>query len=85
MLDVARADPRDEPARQLLRRDEVVQGFAKNDYRDDDEFWGQVEGARETALALAQRIRGGDVRHDPKGNDCPAWCDLWSMCRVERP
>jgi hypothetical protein len=25
------------------------------------------------------------VRHDPKGTDgCPAWCDLWRMCRIRR-
>ena len=41
--------------------------------------------ARERALGYAQRIRAGDVRHDPKGGSCPAWCDLWTMCRVERP
>ena len=22
--------------------------------------------------------------HDPKGDGCPAWCDLWPICRVER-
>ena len=33
---------------------------------------------------MRQRIRAGDVRHDPKGDGCPAWCDLWPMCRVER-
>jgi ATP-dependent helicase/DNAse subunit B len=64
---------------------ETLPGYARNDYLDEDAFWAQVERARETAGALAQRIRGGDVRHDPRGGDCPAWCDLWSMCRVERP
>ena len=34
---------------------------------------------------LKGRIRAGDVRHDPQGGDCPAWCDLWRMCRKERP
>ena len=43
-----------------------------------------AEGAQETAGRLAGRIRGGDVRHDPKGGDCPSWCDLWPMCRVRR-
>ena len=41
-------------------------------------------GAKELAQGFAQRIRAGDVRHDPKGGDCPAWCDLWRMCRVRR-
>jgi ATP-dependent helicase/DNAse subunit B len=60
-------------------------GYQRNDYLDEEAFWGLVDTARERALGYAQRIRAGDVRHDPKGGACPAWCDLWSMCRVERP
>jgi hypothetical protein len=43
-----------------------------------------VETARGTATALAERLREGDVRHDPLGGECPAWCDLWTVCRIER-
>jgi ATP-dependent helicase/DNAse subunit B len=74
-------------ARGLLRAeaaDDGVPGFAKNDYLDEDAFWGQVEGAKELARGFAQRIRAGDVKHDPKGGECPAWCDLWRMCRIRR-
>jgi len=73
-------------ARGLLRasESETLAGYAKNDYLDEEAFWAQVEKARETAGGLAQRIRAGDVRHDPKGGECPAWCDLWPMCRVAR-
>jgi ATP-dependent helicase/DNAse subunit B len=72
--------------RGILRatENETLHGFAKNDYLDEDAFWASVDNARAKAHELAQRIRQGDVRHDPKGSDCPAWCDLWSMCRVER-
>ncbi len=74
--------------RGLLRaeaREDMLPGFAANDYLDEDAFWAQVEGARDLARGLAQRIREGDVRHDPKGTDgCPAWCDLWRMCRIRR-
>ncbi len=73
--------------RGLLRleaKDDGVPGFAKNDYLDEESFWGQVEGARELARGLAERIQSGDVVHDPKGGDCPAWCDLWRMCRIRR-
>jgi ATP-dependent helicase/DNAse subunit B len=59
-------------------------GFAKADYLDEEGFWASIETARERAYGYAQRIRAGDVRHDPKGDQCPAWCDLWAMCRVER-
>jgi RecB family exonuclease len=77
----------DRKPRGLLRaeaREDGVPGFVRSDYLDEDAFWAQVEGARATALALARRIRAGDVRHDPKGGECPAWCDLWPMCRVRR-
>ncbi|HSC91726.1 MAG TPA: PD-(D/E)XK nuclease family protein [Gaiellaceae bacterium] len=74
----------DRKARGLLRDGEAPEGYAPGDYVEEEAFWGQVERSRETALRLAQRIRRGDVRHDPKGEDCPAWCDLWTMCRVRR-
>jgi ATP-dependent helicase/DNAse subunit B len=63
---------------------ETLPGYVRTDYLEEDAFWGQVEGARAKARELAERIRSGDVEHDPKGGDCPAWCDLWPMCRVER-
>jgi ATP-dependent helicase/DNAse subunit B len=73
--------------RGLLREDakaDVLAGYSRNDYLDEDDFWTQVETARTTGRELAGRIRSGDVRHDPKGGECPSWCDLWPMCRVER-
>jgi ATP-dependent helicase/nuclease subunit B len=75
-------------ARGLLRaeaRDDGVPGFSKNDYLDEEAFWSQVERARELAVGIVERIRTGDVQHDPKGGDCPSWCELWPMCRIRRP
>jgi hypothetical protein len=63
---------------------EDLPGFARDDYLDDDEFWAQTETARERARDYALRIRSGDVSHDPKGDGCPSWCDLWTICRVPR-
>jgi ATP-dependent helicase/DNAse subunit B len=77
----------DRKARGLLRadaREDALPGYVNNDYLDDEAFWSQVEGAKDTALELAGRIRKGDVRHDPKNGECPTWCDLWPMCRVRR-
>jgi ATP-dependent helicase/DNAse subunit B len=59
-------------------------GYKTNDYLDETAFWAQVESARERARTNAQRIRHGDVAHDPRGGECPPWCDLWTMCRVGR-
>ncbi|HEU6443610.1 MAG TPA: PD-(D/E)XK nuclease family protein [Gaiellaceae bacterium] len=77
----------DRGPRGLLRaeaKDDALPGFAKADYLDEEAFWAQVEGALQTARRFAGRIREGDVTHDPKGGECPAWCDLWTMCRVKR-
>lgn len=75
-------------ARGLLRssaREDGVPGFSKNDYRDEDEFWAQIDRATERARGFVERIRGGDVQHDPLGDaGCPSWCDLAPMCRVAR-
>ncbi len=75
-------------ARGLLRasaRDDGISGFQRNDYRDEDEFWAQIERATEHARSFVGRIRAGDVRHDPLGDaGCPSWCDLAPMCRVRR-
>jgi ATP-dependent helicase/DNAse subunit B len=74
-------------ARGLLRaeaRDDGVPGFTKSDYLPEEEFWGHVERAQELARGFVDRIRDGDVRHDPRQGDCPPWCELWTMCRVRR-
>jgi ATP-dependent helicase/nuclease subunit B len=65
--------------------EETLPGYVSHDYLDEETFWGVVETARGTATALAERLREGDVRHDPLGGECPAWCDLWTVCRIERP
>jgi RecB family exonuclease len=75
-------------ARGLVRaeaRAEAVPGLRRADYLDDDDFWAQVDDARERAVAAVARMRTGDVVHDPREGRCPAWCRLWTMCRVRRP
>jgi ATP-dependent helicase/DNAse subunit B len=74
----------DAKARGLLRAEDGVPGFIRNDYVGEDEFWAAVDGARDHAVGVVERIRGGDVRHDPRGGSCPTWCDLWPVCRVRR-
>jgi ATP-dependent helicase/DNAse subunit B len=64
--------------------EETLPGYVSHDYLDEEAFWGVVDSARATATALAERIGEGDVHHDPLGGECPAWCDLWTVCRIER-
>ena len=74
-------------ARGLLRAEaeDELPGFSKHDYLDEEEFWALTERAKEHAVRFVERIRDGDIQHDPKGGfPCPSWCDLWPMCRVAR-
>ena len=74
-------------ARGLLRAEaeDELPGFSKRDYLGEEEFWAQTERAKEHAVRFVERIRDGDIQHDPKGGfPCPSWCDLWPMCRVAR-
>ena len=73
--------------RGLLRedaREDGLPGLSDKDYVDDETFWARVETAREKAREFAVRIQEGDVRHDPRGDECPSWCDLWTVCRIRR-
>ena len=74
-------------ARGLVRasaQQDGVDGLKRADYLDEDRFWGQVERAQELAREAVERVRTGDVRHDPRKGECPDWCELWRMCRVRR-
>ena len=64
---------------------DAVPGYSPRDYLEPDAFDEAVDGARAIAVDLVGRIRGGDVRHDPQGGECPHWCDLWRICRKDRP
>ena len=85
---VYRALAGDRQTRGLLRasaREDVLPGFTRTDYKEEEEFWAQVEGAVEHSRGFVARIRTGDVRHDPLGDaGCPTWCELYPMCRVRR-
>ena len=73
--------------RGLLRaeaREDGLPGYTTNDYLDEDAFWSQVERSRDLAVGIVDRIRAGDIEHDPKEGTCPSWCALWPMCRVKR-
>ncbi len=74
-------------ARGLLRAEARADlpGFATRDYLEEAEFWTQIDGATALARAAVERIREGEIRHDPRWSDgCPSWCELWPICRVAR-
>jgi len=73
------------PRGMLRAGPDEIPGFSRRDYLEPDVFDELVETARATAVGLVERIRSGDVRHDPQGGECPHWCDLWRICRKARP
>lgn len=92
---VYRALAGERPSRGLLRAEaenDGAPGFSGKDYLPEDEFWGKVEWAKASARDFVERIRRGDVRHDPNGREtapgagsgCPSWCRLAPLCRVPR-
>ncbi len=74
-------------ARGIVRAEaqDDVPGVPQADYLDEESFWETVDGAADRARSAVVRMRDGDVRHDPRWGDCPAWCGSWPLCRVERP
>ena len=64
--------------------EERVPGFVASDYLEPAHFDEVIEEARATAVGLVERIKEGDIKHDPHGGECPSWCDLWRMCRKAR-
>jgi RecB family exonuclease len=69
-----------ESARELLDPDR----FYRTDFLGDNEFDAKLDDARELATALVERIRNGDIRHDPIEGECPDWCECAPICRVKR-
>ena len=61
-----------------------VPGLKAADYLDEEAFWGRVNAAVALARDAAGEIRDGDVRHNPRFGECPAWCGAWPICRVRR-
>ena len=74
-------------ARGLLRssaKEDGVPGYSRNDYVGDEDFWERVGRAQDVARGIVERMRSGDVDHDPREGTCPSWCQLAPMCRVKR-
>ena len=65
------------------RRRDGVPGCSRNDYVDEEEFWGKVERAQESAAGSSPASATGDVQPRPDAaGRARRWCELGSMCRV---
>ncbi len=64
------------------RADELPPGLVSTDIVDHGAFTSLLDEAVELAAGKAERIRRGDVRHDPISGSCPAHCPWPGVCRV---
>ena len=70
------------PAREATR--ETLPGFAKNDYLDEEAFWGAGRRrARDGAAARRPHPRPATCGTTRRAATARRWCDLWPMCRVK--
>ncbi|TMM12355.1 MAG: hypothetical protein E6G00_03630 [Actinobacteria bacterium] len=65
-------------------REELGEGFVRNDFMPAAEIEAELERARERARELAGRLRSGEVRPCPKTCAWNGGCSYPSVCRVER-
>ncbi|MGA0122524.1 MAG: PD-(D/E)XK nuclease family protein, partial [Gaiellales bacterium] len=65
------------------QEDVLPAGLSRDDRLDHDAFERALEGARTAAGARIERIRAGDVRHDPRDDvTCSRFCAYAGICRV---
>ena len=67
-----------------LEHDGVPPGVLDPDRISPEALWAIVEGAKASASTAVRRIRRGDLRHDPRGGECPTYCPWSGVCRIPR-
>jgi RecB family exonuclease len=54
------------------------------DFLDHDAFEETLEAARSRASEIVEGMRTGAVTRAPRDGECPTWCQLAPICRIER-
>lgn len=54
------------------------------DFLDPEQFEEILERARSRAAEIVAGMRGGRIAREPRGGECPTWCALAPVCRIER-
>ena len=57
----------------------------KTDFVDREEFDEILEdGAARRRPGTSPRSAAGAIDRNPRGGECPTWCDMAPICRIER-
>lgn len=59
--------------------------FVRNDVVDDETIAHVIEEAELRAAGAVDRMRAGDIRPQPRGGSCPAYCPARGFCAEWRP
>jgi RecB family exonuclease len=62
----------------------TTEDYVGTDFLDDDEFEAKVTEAVAKAEEIVAGIRAGRIGRNPRDGECPAWCRLAPICRMER-
>lgn len=54
------------------------------DFLPQEELDEVLEAARRRASEVVAGMRSGDVDRRPRGGECPTWCGMAPICRIER-
>jgi RecB family exonuclease len=54
------------------------------DFLEHDAFEETLEAARQRAAEIVAGMRTGAVSRSPRDGECPTWCQLAPICRIER-
>jgi len=82
---------REDRPRGLINKDHkgsLVPGETEHHYGTDflppEEFDELLEAAERRGGEIVTRMRAGAIDRDPRGGECPKWCALAPICRIER-
>ncbi|MEO7198145.1 MAG: PD-(D/E)XK nuclease family protein, partial [Solirubrobacterales bacterium] len=56
----------------------------RTDFLEPEAFEEVLEGARSRAAEIVAGMRGGVIARAPRGDECPTWCAMAPICRIER-
>lgn len=54
------------------------------DFLPPEEFDEILESARSRGREIVGAMRAGEIDRAPRGDQCPTWCELAPICRIER-
>lgn len=62
----------------------ATEAHVRTDFVADEELEELIDAGRARAEEIVAGIRGGRIDRNPRGGECPTWCAMAPICRMER-